>query len=153
MLLLRYTSTVITYLVHCLSNSASNDESFNDLRYSMYHQKKKKSRWNVEKLPCTSSSIQYHILRSYFQCFHWLHAAFQHKILLNTKDFGYDLNEEEYLVHSSFPLIIFYQQTILLHVIVSSVPVKMFACNCLKCSRKNVKVRGNVVIHIILKKC
>ena len=41
MLLLRYTSTVITYLVHCLSNSASNDESFNDLRYSMYHQKKK----------------------------------------------------------------------------------------------------------------
>ena len=25
------------YLVHCLSNSASNDESFNDLRYSMYH--------------------------------------------------------------------------------------------------------------------
>ena len=95
------------YLVHCLSKSASNDKSFNDLRYSMYHQKS--FQMNAEKLPCTSNSIQYHILRSYFQCFHWLHAAFQHKILLNTKDFGYDLNEEEYLVHSSFPLIIFYQ--------------------------------------------
>ena len=26
------------YLVHCLSKSASNDESFNDLRYTMHHQ-------------------------------------------------------------------------------------------------------------------
>ena len=81
---------------------------------------------NAEKLPCTSNSIQYHILRSYFQCFHWLHAPFQHKILLNTKDFGYDLNEEEYLV----PIIIAPDNIL---------PVDYpTPCNCLKCSRKNV---------------
>ena len=103
----RSNSNAEEYLIHCPSKSANNEKRFNDLRYSMYHQKS--FQMDVEKLPCTSSIIQYHILRSYFQCFHWLHAAFQHKILLNTKDFGYDLNEEEYLVHSSFPLIIFYQ--------------------------------------------
>ena len=43
------------YLVHCLSKSASNDESFNDLLYSMYHQKS--FQMDVEKLPCTSGSI------------------------------------------------------------------------------------------------
>ena len=43
------------YLVHCFSKSASNDESFNDLRHSMYHQKS--FQMDVEKLPCTSSSI------------------------------------------------------------------------------------------------
>ena len=56
------------YLVQCLSKSANNNESFNDLHYSMYHQKS--FQMDVEKLPCISSSIQYHILRSYFKCFH-----------------------------------------------------------------------------------
>ena len=112
------------YLVHCLSKSASNDESFNDLRYSMYHQKS--FQMDVEKLPCTSSSIQYHILRSYFQCFHWLHAPFQNKILLNPIDFGYDVNEEEYLV----PITISPDNIL---------PVNYpTTCNCLKCSRENV---------------
>ena len=43
------------YLVHCLSKSASKDESFNDLLYSMYHQKS--FQMDIEKLPCTSGSI------------------------------------------------------------------------------------------------
>ena len=112
------------YLVHCLSKTASNDEKFNGLRYSMYHQKS--SQMDVEKLRCTSSSIQYHILCSYFQYFHWLHAPFQNNILLNPTDFGYDFNEEDYLV----PIIISTDNIF---------PVDYpTPCNCLKYSRENV---------------
>ena len=70
----RLKNNVEEYLVYCLSKRASNDEGFNDSQYSMYHQKS--FQMDVEKLTCTSS-IQYHIFRSYFQCFHWLHAPFQ----------------------------------------------------------------------------
>ena len=122
----RSNSNAEEYLIHCHSKSANNEKRFNDLRYSMYHQKS--FQMDVEKLPCTSSIIQYHILRSYFQCFHWLHAPHQNEILFNLKDFGYDLNEDQYLVSIIIP-----PDNIL--------PVDYpTPCNCLKCSRENICV-------------
>jgi len=111
------------YLVHYLNKSA-NCVNFNDLRYTMYHQKN--FQMDVEKLPCTSCSIQFHILRSYLQCFHWLHAPFQNRILLNPIEFGYDFNEEEYLV----PIIVSPD-----NILPADYPTP---CNCMKCSRENV---------------
>ena len=112
------------YLVNCLNKSTNAVNNFNDLRYYMYHQKN--FQMDVEKLPCTSSSIQFHILRSYLQCFHWLHAPFQNRILLNPIDFGYNFNEEEYLV----PIIVSAD-----NILPTEYPMP---CNCIKCSRENV---------------
>ena len=73
----------------------------------------------LEKLPCTSSTIHFHILRAYLQCFHWLHAQFQNKTVLNPTDFGYDFNEEFLIPVTVSPKNIL---TILHHEVVSSFP-------------------------------
>ena len=46
------------YSVHCLNKSSANCVNFNHLRYAMYQ---KKFQMDVEKLPCTSCSIKFHI--------------------------------------------------------------------------------------------
>ena len=54
------------FLVKCLPKSSSTD-SFDSLRHSVYHAPSFKL--DIEKFPCCSSTIKFHIHRAYRQCF------------------------------------------------------------------------------------
>ena len=102
-------------LLRCISN-----ESFDDLRYDVYH--KKLQELDLEKFPATSGAIKQHILCAYLQCHLWFHASFIEDISIDPLQCGYSLNEEDDLV----PLII--NETL----IPADFPSP---CNCLKCAR------------------
>ena len=121
------------FLLKCLPKS-TNIESFDSLRYSLYHCPDYKI--DIEKLPCTSSSLKYHIQRSFMECFKIKNCLMtgdgvELMELCHPEDHGYDFGEDGHLV----PII--------------SGPTLPddfpSPCTCGKCARQNVcpcRVRG-----------
>ena len=93
-----------------------------NLRCEEYH--KQAFRFDLEKIPPTSNSIVNHIKRAYFQYYHWLNAPVIASIDLNPLEYGYVLDENEFLLPDleTDPL-----------------PVDFpMPCSCLKCVQENV---------------
>ena len=110
------------FLVRCLATADTKTiSSFNGLRHFTFH---KSQKINLESFPCTSTTIQFHIKRSYLQAYKYKHAAIFETISLDPHDFAYLLEPNGFV-----PII---------------VPEKCMPedfphpCNCQKCSRANV---------------
>ena len=79
------------FLVKCISPKSISD-TFDDLRYEVYHDKKFK--FDLVKFPPTSKTIKEHIKRAYFQCHLWQHASYIPSITLNPLEYGYVEDED-----------------------------------------------------------
>ena len=110
------------FLVKCVSKN-NEITTFDDLRYKTFH--KNVFQLDIEKLPCTSSSIVLHIKRAYLQCYRWVHAAYLEDIALNPIDYGYSLNENNVLA----------PEIVLPEITPDNFPIP---CKCLKCSKATV---------------
>lgn len=108
------------FLAHAIGGV--NIDTFNELRYFLYHHKSIKN--NFEKLVPTSNSIQLHIKRAFLQCYHWINATKATVDILNPVDYGYIL-KDDFLV----PLIVSEP---------NQPPDFPFPCTCKKCFRSNV---------------
>ena len=112
------------FLLQCLPQKESkNVASFDELRYQLHH--KHVSSLPIDKFPCTTRSVKTHIQRSYYQCNLWLCAATEPGPRLNPIDFGYSMDENEYLypdirIEPSIP------------------PDFPNPCKCEKCAREKV---------------
>lgn len=109
------------FLVQCLY-TGGNISSFDELRDKTFHDRTFK--FDIEKLPATTSSIEFHIQRAYFQSLLWYNAPFD-DVNINPMEYGYDEDDEGHLlpvlttqknIPDDFPL----------------------PCNCKKCARQNV---------------
>ncbi len=110
------------YLVSVISSDHT-VKTFDKLRYNIYH--KKSFQLDLEKLPCTSTSIQLHIKRAYLQCYRWLHAPYLDTVPLDPTEYGYFVNNDGQLS----------PQIIQDCVIPSDFPVP---CSCTKCARSTI---------------
>ena len=54
--------------------------------------------FDIERFPPTSDNIRQQILRTYLQCYIWLHSAFLENIDLDLLEYGYRLTEDSNLV-------------------------------------------------------
>ena len=59
-------------LVNVLNSSKDEVKTFDELRFLKYYDYK--SSLDLTKLPCTSSTIHYHILCAFYQCHRWIMA-------------------------------------------------------------------------------
>lgn len=81
------------FLLKCISKE--NLDKFDDQGYELYH--KKLNKFNVVKLPPTSSSVRQHTLWVYLHCHLWLHAPFIEDISKDPLQFGYMFNDKDHL--------------------------------------------------------
>ena len=81
------------FLLECVSNDKV--ESFNNLRYIVYH--KQSFGLDMVKLPPTSGSIVLHIKHAYLQCYSWIHSPFDEDVDLDPTDFGHVVDEDDNL--------------------------------------------------------
>ena len=70
-------------------------ETFDELRYKLYHTNSVK--FDLEKLPPTSTSIDKHMKRAYYQCYVWMNAAFLPKIDIDPLEYGYLFKDRKFL--------------------------------------------------------
>ena len=92
------------------------------IRHEHYHHKG--LVLDLEKLPSTSSSIQLHIKRCYYQTYLWLQSPIEDSIDIYPEDFGYILEDEILLPKVN---------------LTQTVPEDLvMPCTCVKCARKNV---------------
>ena len=82
------------FLVGCISNK-SGAETFDELRFKLYHSNSVK--FDLQKLPPTSTSIEKHIKRAYYQCYVWMNAAFLPNIDIDPLEYGYLLKDGKFL--------------------------------------------------------
>ena len=108
------------FLVGCISIK-SDAETFDELRYKLYHSNCVK--FDLEKLPPTSTSIGKHIKRAYYQYCVYINAAFLPNIDVDPLRYGYLLKDGKFLhdtkcqeLPDDFPI----------------------PCSCLKCARANI---------------
>ena len=80
--------------VGCISNK-SGTETFDESRFKLYHSNSVK--FDLEKLPPTSTSIEKHIKRAYYQCYVWMNAAFLLNIDIDPLEYGYLLKDGKFL--------------------------------------------------------
>ena len=118
------------FLLKCLPKS-TNIESFDALCYSYYHSPNYKL--DIEKLPCSSSSLKLHIQRSFMECFKIKNCLVNDDLmeLCHPNDHGYYFDEDGDLV----PIIT-----------IQTLPDDFPSpCICGKCAKENVfpcRVRG-----------
>ena len=105
------------FLLECVSNDKA--ESFNNLRYIVYH--KQSFGLDMVKLPPTSESIK----RAYLQC--WIHSSFDEDVVFDPTDFGYVVDEDNNLAPKRLYAIFQHPP-----------PVFPTPCACLKCEKKTV---------------
>ena len=110
------------FLLRCISSNEKLN-NFDELRHEIYH--KKQLKFDVEKIPPTSNSIQQHVRRAHLPSYIWLHAPFMTDIAMDPLEFGYTMDEKGLLV----PEILSQPK------LPDDFPVP---CNCLKCARVNV---------------
>ena len=112
------------FLLECISRVVSrSEETFNDLRYSRYHSQNYKL--DLNKFPCTSNSLRFHIQRAYFQCRLWILSATIESIDLDPVLYGYTFDDSKMLIS----------------VINDGIPLPEdfpAPCACLKCARGNI---------------
>ena len=83
--------TAKSFLVKCIDSKA-NSENFDKLRMEYYHHNNK---FNLEKIPPTSASIQKHIQRAFLQSNIWCNLCFRGIQFKNPLDYRYIfLNEK-----------------------------------------------------------
>ena len=112
------------YLVKCICKD-NTVTTFDQLRNKIYYQKSQ--LLDLEKLPPTSTSIMLHIKRAYLQTYLWLHSPFVASINIDPLDYGYQLDDNDYLN----PVIT--DGNVL--------PVNLpQPCKCAKCAKPNVCV-------------
>ena len=80
----------------CCCSPKSKAKIFDRLRFEEYH--KQAFKFDLEKIPPTSSSIINHIKRAYYQCFHWLKAPVCANIDIEPLEYGYILNDDGLLL-------------------------------------------------------
>ena len=111
-----------SFLVHCYYPKTTTIINCNELRYEKYHSKAFK--FDLEKLSPTSSSIQKHIQRTYFQEYVWSNSPTSSLISLDPLDYEYKLSKNNSLIPDT---------------VVVELPEDFpLPCTCLKCSRENV---------------
>ena len=67
------------FLLKCITKH--DVDTFDELRFIVYNQKY--FEFGNERFPPVSDNIRQHILRSYLQCYIWLHSSFLRNIDLN----------------------------------------------------------------------
>ena len=82
------------FLVGCISNK-SGAETFDELRFKLYHSSSVK--FDLQKLPPTSTSIEKHVKRACYQCYVWMNAAFLPNIDIDPLEYGYLLKDGKFL--------------------------------------------------------
>ena len=113
------------YLVDCLSTVASRDagaSTFDTLRHYFFHHSKK---FELDKMPCTSKSIELHIKRAYLQTYKSKNAATLPVITLLPTEYSFDLDDDGDLLPANAE---------------NNYYPENFPrpCNCLKCSKATV---------------
>ena len=112
------------FLLECVTRSENRKEdTFDELRYTTYHSLNHKL--DLQKFPCTSSTIKIHILRAYYQCRLWIIAPMMKACDLEAIYYGYRVNEEGLLV----PIVVDDE------CIPEGFPTP---CQCGKCAKPNV---------------
>ena len=116
-----------SFLLDCIGTRQSNiagSNSFDSLRYIFYHENKK---FELKNLPCTSSTLRYHIMRAYFQTNRWITSATADTQRLQLQNYGYHFDKDKELI----PLILPRGTELLPDDFPSP-------CRCLTFARKNV---------------
>ena len=85
------TKTAESFLVKCMPSSSS-ASSFDELRHHVYHASKL-DKLQIEKLPCCSSSLHFHILRAHRQCYTIRNCLSQ--VELPPENYGFDFDTED----------------------------------------------------------
>ena len=70
----------------CIS-SKSGTETFDELRYKLYHSNSVK--FDLEKLLPTSTGIEKLVKQAYYQCYVWMNAAILPTIDIDPLEYGY----------------------------------------------------------------
>lgn len=109
------------FLLSCITTHDVN--SFDELRHIVYHEKH--SKFDIEKFPPTSATVEQHIRRAFLQCYMWTHAPYNEQIVINQENYGYVFDEDNDII----PL--------LTNDLISPEDFPL-PCNCLKCSKGTV---------------
>ena len=110
------------FLLKCIGKH--DVDTFNELHFIVYHEKY--LEFDTERFHPSSDNIRQHILRTYLQCYIWLHSAFLENTDLDPLEYGYRSTEDSNLI-----LVMSTKLSI-----PSNFPQP---CNCQKCGKANVR--------------
>ena len=108
------------FLVQCCAPKSA-CKMFDELRYQIYH--KQAFKFDLEKIPATSSSIVNHIKRAYYQCYLWINLPVFESPELDPLEYGYVMDDD------------FMVPDLKVEAIPDDFPMP---CSCIKCARDNV---------------
>ena len=124
------------FFVGCISNK-SDAETFDELRYKLYHYNSVK--FDLGTLLPTLTSIEKRIKRAYYQCYVWMNIAFLPNIDINPPEYSYLLKDGKFLPETKC----------------QELPVDFpIPCSCLKYARANIcPCRRKLIPCFTLWKC